>query len=104
LENNVANALTSHNVNFNFSFEGNEINFATFQPFKGQTEKLTFKEKDRVLTGEATTLYSAMVTISNITTGEVSFVGAQFYINEILINSLTLNSNLPEDLEMARLC
>jgi hypothetical protein len=107
LDNNVANALASHNINFNFfNIEGHEINFATFQPFKGQTEKLTFKFKEvgHVLTGEATTLYSAMVTIRNITTKEVSFVGAQFYVSEILINSLTLNSNLLEDLEMASLC
>jgi hypothetical protein len=95
---NVANALASHNINFNFSFGGEEFNFAAFQPFKRQIEKLNFKEIDDVLTGEATTRYSAMVSILNIETKEESFVGAQFYVYEILTNSSTVNLNLAEDL------
>jgi hypothetical protein len=42
LDNSVANALSKHDVNFNFSHGGKGWNFATFEPFGGKTEKLTF--------------------------------------------------------------
>jgi hypothetical protein len=59
LDNSVATALSKHDVNFNFSYEGKEWNFATYEPFKGNTEKLSFTQECDILTGEATTLYYA---------------------------------------------
>jgi hypothetical protein len=81
VDNDVANALASHNVNFNFSFEGEEFNFDLFQPFKGQTEKLTFQPDDFDIKGEATTLYSGLATITNPRTGENHLIAAKFYVN-----------------------
>jgi hypothetical protein len=69
-----------HDVNFNFSNEGRELNFSVFQPFKGQTDKLILTEGN-VLTGEATTRYHADVTISNTNGAIVAQDEAIFYVN-----------------------